>query len=201
MTRLVGAIAVALCCACAAPEPGQDPPTPSGPFLSFHLEGAGFQGRTFGPGLADFTGYWLYDPHTQQTQIHLSGNDGSWRAGLDLAVTLSGPGTYEADPSYRGIDRGFVVALADHATGTRIGLVASDATLKLEPNAGDPDSMSGTFSGRFAVGNRTTGRDILDTPDEERRYATIRDGRFRVRWRDTMHGKGRRWPRGSDPRS
>lgn len=194
MTRLVGAIAVGLCIACSAPETAEHTSTPGGPFLSFRVDGAGFDGRRFGPGLADFTGYWLYDPHTQQTQVHLSGSDAPWRAGLDLAVKSSGPGTYEADPTYRGIDRGFVVALADHTTGTRIGLVAADATLVLESNASDPDWMSGTFSGRFAVGHRTTGRDILDTPPEERTYATIRDGRFRVQWRDTMHGKGRRWP-------
>lgn len=198
MTRLLIASMFVACLACT-PENPSEREEPRTPRLSFTVEGAGFDGQTFGPGLTDVTEHWVYDPRTQRTHVHISGNVGRWRAGVDLSLPKGGPGTYQADTSYRGMDRGFSIALADHADGSRIAFVGADATVTLEQNPDDPDWMSGTFSGRFAVGARTTGRDILGIPPEDRTYATIRDGHFRVRWKDTFHGKGERWP--VDPRS
>lgn len=172
---------------------------PPDPFLQFTVVGAGFDTESFGPRLADVTGHWVYEPGTGQTRIHLSGVQGPWRVGIDFLVPASGPGTRAADTSYRGMDRSFSVWLSDHATRRHVALIGVDAELTLAPNDDDPSSLSGSFTGRFAVGARTTGRDVLGVPPEERSYAEIRDGRFRVRWKDTLNGAGERWP--APPRS
>lgn len=174
----------------STPAPG----LPAAPFVEFTVAGAGFDAKSFGPRLADATGHWVYDPQTDQTRIHVSGVQGPWRVGIDFLVPSSGPGTRSADTSYRGMDRSFSVWLSDHATREHVALIGVDAELTLEPNDDDPSSMSGTFTGRFAVGARTTGRDILGVSPDDRRYAEIRDGRFRVRWKDTLNGAGERWP-------
>ncbi len=179
----------------SAPAPG----LPTGPFLEFTVAGAGFDAESFGPRLAGVTEHWVYDPATDQTRIHISGVQGPWRVGIDFLVAASGPGTRAADTSYRGMDRSFSVWLSDHATRKHVALIGVDAKLTLEPNDDDRSSLSGTFRGRFAVGARTTGRDILGVPPEDRSYAEIRDGRFRVRWKDTLNGAGERWP--APPRS
>lgn len=191
-----GLLALAAAAACSPTDQSGDRPS-GGHQLSFTVDGASFGTRSFGPELTEVEQHWVYDPQTERTHIHISGvADGPTplRVGIDLSVPRSGPGTYDADTSFKGMDRGFSVALADHATAEKTALVGTHATLVLEPNVNEPDWMTGTFSGRFAVGHRTTGRDILGIPPEEREYAEIRDGRFRVRWRDSLHGRGQRWP-------
>lgn len=161
--------------------------------LTFTLAGADLGTQTFGPDLADPTGHWVFDPRTARTRIHVSGSSGPWRTGVDFVVPLDRDGTYVADSSHGGIDRAFVVSLANHVDGRRIGLVATDATLDLRLDGSDPAWLVGTFSGRFAVGRRSTGRDVLAQSEEERAFADLREGRFRVRYEDTLHGRGRPW--------
>ncbi len=200
LRSLLAAITLALGLSCSRQPTGDEGANDaSGARLIFTVEEASFGVRTFGPAFTDRADRWVYDPHTKQTRIHMAGTQGGWRVGLDFVVPLSGPGEYTSDTSYRGMDRSFSVALADHRTGQHVALIGVEATLILDPNDSAPQWMSGTFSGRFAVGARSTGRDVLDMAADERTYATIREGRFRVQWKDTLHGAGRTWP--IDPQS
>jgi len=166
--------------------------------LSFSVAGSVAEeaaaGPTFGPQLADATGYWLYDPPTGRTQVHLSGRDGRWRVGLDLALPLAALGRYRSDTSYRGVDRAFQLTLHDTRDGRHLSLVAAGAEVELDEY--DPGSgvLGGRFEGRFAVGHRTSGVDILSQPEAERRYVRVGDGRFRLPFRDTLSGRGTLWP-------
>lgn len=196
MKRLAIALGCLLLAARCTPAPPSDP---GGPLLSFTVHGAGFGTETFGPELNDVTEHWVYDPSAGRTRIHISGMQGDWRAGIDFVLPLSGPGRYRADTSYKGIDRAFLIALADHRTGRRIALVAVDAAVELEDNRAAPHVLTGTFSGRFAVGQRTTGRDVLRQPESERTHATVEHGRFRLHFRDTLHGAGTGWPEDPGP--
>lgn len=167
------------------------------PLLRFAVSGGGLGERTFGETLDDVNGSWLFDRRSRQTEVHLSGQQGSLRIGLDLSIPLRGPGTYEARSEYHGIDRRFIVALTDHATGERISLVAVEASATLATSPADPSWLEGRFQGRFAVGRRSSGRDVLDTPPGKRTFATISEGRFAIGFADTLRGRGRLWPQGS----
>jgi len=203
-------LVAALACTSApenAPEPtatvsAEPLATPSAtdvakPLLGFSVSGGGLGHRTYGKALDDITGSWLFDRRSRQTEVHLSGQEGSLRVGLDLSIPLRGPGTYEARSEYRGIDRRFIVALTDHATGERTSLVAVEASATLATSPADPAWLEGRFQGRFAVGRLSSGRDVLDTPPEKRIFATITGGRFAIGFADTLRGRGRLWPQGS----
>lgn len=171
------------------------------PTLSFTVDGAGLEAASFEPAPGEVTHRWMFNPETKRTHVHVSGpasSESPWKVGIELAIPLSGPGTYTADTSHLGVDRSFSIALLNLDTRSRIALVGADAKLVLEPMTEESDWLTGTFSGRFAIGHRSTGRDILQIPPEDREYAEIRSGRFRARWQDTMHGKAERWPKPPD---
>ena len=180
--------------------PPSPTPAPGGRQLSFSVRGVeGLGDETFHPRPAATEGHWVFDPKTERTTIRVAGATEPWRISIDLVLPLDGDGTYHADPSHRGIDRAFVLALMNEETGRRISLVATEASVVLARDPSATDWLVGRFSGRFAVGARTTGRDILSQPAEERRYADVRDGRFHVAFEDTMHGAGSRWPASPTP--
>jgi len=200
IASLLAILALGAGTSCSAPPTdGRGKPEQSRPLLTFTVEGGGLGTATFGPGLSDVDDHWVYDPSTGQTQIHIAGSQGDQRVGIDFVVPLSGPGRYRANTSYKGIDRAFVVALADPRTGERIALVGVDAEIEVEASDRAAHILTGTFAGRFAVGRRTTGTDVLTQRPEQRTYATIEGGRFRLRFRDTLHGRGRLWPGPSGP--
>ena len=192
---VVAAFGIAIGCAPPSPTDKESQPgLPPLPALEFEVEDGKNAGRQFGPDLDNLRGHWFYDPSTGRTNIHVSGQKGDWRVGLDLIVPISQPGSYQTDPSHRGIDRSFFLSLANHITRRREALVAENATVEIRRNPLDPSFLSGQFSGRFAIGARTTGRDILQTPIAERKYARIKSGAFVVPYQDILNGRGRPGP-------
>lgn len=198
MRALLTTVVLVSILACTGPP--SPSPAPAGRQLSFSVRGVeGLGDETFHPRSEAIEGHWVFDPNTERTTIRVAGAAEPWRISLDLVLPVDADGTYHADPSHRGIDRAFVLALMNERTGRRISLVATAASVALARDPSAPDWLVGSFSGRFAVGARTTGRDILSQPAEERRYADVRDGRFRVEFEDTMHGAGTRWPASPTP--
>ena len=173
---------------------GDPPAAPAGPELAFSVSGVASAPPSFGPALSEMDARWVFDPQTERTTIHVSGRDAEWHTTLNVILPLQQAGRYEADPSHRGIDRAFQVTLYNDLNGALTALIAVDAHVELSMDPHEPDALVGQFAGRFAVGKRSTGRDILRTPPEERVLAEIKNGSFRALYRDTLHDRGQRWP-------
>ena len=74
----IAALALTTLVSCKAPPEVEEPQSEvsTGPLLTFTVDGAGFDERTFAPDLTTMTNHWVYDPRTKQTRIHISGQEG-----------------------------------------------------------------------------------------------------------------------------
>jgi hypothetical protein len=179
-----------------AEEPTPQVQVPGGQQLSFAIEGGRLDGKSFEIEVADNLGYWLFDAKGKNTLIAARGGANDLDTFLNVAVPIKEPGTYEYRPGASGADSRVQVRFRDKEAGKTFALIAVEGGLTVEHAV--EDYLVGTFGGKFVFSEKL-GADLKKISEDDREYATIKDGRFAVSWKDRLGGKAERWDGPSAP--